>query len=948
MTNHLVIAILSSGGLRSAGGSADVGRVNGLIAALAFVVAGMYAVIAFAILPQLARAESGEPGRSRGLGLLSLARWGAMAFFAGCAITHIGIGAEALHTAIDPGPAGGMAGMIGMTDLSSESTTRTLIEHVFPHIAQIIGGGLFIGIAWSHLEWTVVSKEVAEGLRARETQFRSAFERAPVGLALVSVREADQGRILQISPALSALVGRSESELRASSYQELFDRPDGDRPDDLTRLRAGEPVGEREDRLVHRDGRTIRIGVEASVVRDQLGSPMFAVVQVRDVSQAHRSALLRAVPHAVARVLAEAPSVGTGMGEVVRELSRALGWSGGEYWQVDPKREVVHRLTSWWSDPVVAAALTEPGEPTCERGAGLPGAVWAAGSRIWLGDLSSAPGAFTRAEAARRAGQNAAIGLPIHSGEHTGVLVLVAEQMAEPDRELSDVLDAVGAHIGRFIERRRAEEFRLLVEAAPDAVVIADPAGTIRLVNAQTERLFGYPREELLGAAVEKLVAEQFRAAHPGHREHYFEAPEVRSMGTGAELYGQRRDGSQFPIEISLSPLEADGELLVSSAIRDLSDRRQAEELRFRLAAIVDSSDDAIIGCTLDGRITSWNRAAEEIFGHREPEAVGRSMSILLAPGQQSELDGMIDQLRRGERVEHHDAVRRRSDGQAVQVSSSMSAIRDQQGRLTGVSLVIRDVSQRKAAEAALAAAKDAAEAARDAFEAFSYSVAHDLRAPLRAIDGFSQILTEDYADVLDPTGQEYLGRVRGSAQKMADLINSLLELARVSHRELTSSEVDLSALAGRAVEARRHEHPERDVEVAIQPGLVTRGDATLLADALDNLIGNAWKFTRHRSGARVEFGQDAAGYFVRDNGAGFDMAFSSKLFGVFERLHGQHEFEGTGIGLATVQRIVRRHGGRIWAEGVPGEGACFHFTLVERYGEPEPARTGAQAAPAQ
>jgi len=231
--------------------------------------------------------------------------------------------------------------------------------------------------------------------------------------------------------------------------------------------------------------------------------------------------------------------------------------------------------------------------------------------------------------------------------------------------------------------------------------------------------------------------------------------------------------------------------------------------------------------------------------------------------------------------------------------------------------------------------AKEAAEASNRELESFSYSVAHDLRAPLRSIDGFSQALLEDYGDKLDEDGRKYLRFVRESSQLMAQLIDDMLTLSRVTRQNLDRSAVDLSALA-RATHARlQRSEPERSVEVAIQEALVDQGDARLLAVVFDNLLGNAWKFTSKRTGARIEFGETTKdgirAYFVRDNGAGFDMAYASKLFGVFQRLHAAHDFEGTGVGLATVQRIVHRHGGRVWAEGKVDAGATFYFNLGEK-----------------
>lgn len=227
-------------------------------------------------------------------------------------------------------------------------------------------------------------------------------------------------------------------------------------------------------------------------------------------------------------------------------------------------------------------------------------------------------------------------------------------------------------------------------------------------------------------------------------------------------------------------------------------------------------------------------------------------------------------------------------------------------------------------------------EATNRELEAFSYSVSHDLRAPLRSIDGFSQILLEDYAGELDDEGRSYLDRVRAASQKMGRLIDDLLGLSRVTRGMMNRERVDLSAMAEEVARGLREERPEKAVQFSVQSGLRAQGDPRLLRVALENLIGNAWKFTGKESEPRIEFGVDeelsrkgrVPVYYVRDNGAGFEMAYADKLFGAFQRLHGTEEFEGTGIGLATVQRIVHRHGGRIWARGEVGRGATFYFTL--------------------
>jgi light-regulated signal transduction histidine kinase (bacteriophytochrome) len=223
-------------------------------------------------------------------------------------------------------------------------------------------------------------------------------------------------------------------------------------------------------------------------------------------------------------------------------------------------------------------------------------------------------------------------------------------------------------------------------------------------------------------------------------------------------------------------------------------------------------------------------------------------------------------------------------------------------------------------------------EAANRELESFAYSVSHDLRAPLRSIDGFSQALLEDYGATLDASGLDHLQRVRAAAQRMGRLIDDLLNLSRLSRSEMHREPVELSAVARKIAAELRRAEPERQVTFVLAENIVVEGDARLLYAALENLLGNAWKFTARHPEARIEFGatrhEDRLAYFVRDDGAGFDMAYAGKLFGAFQRLHHAREFDGTGLGLATVQRIIHRHGGRIWAEAEVEQGATFYFTL--------------------
>jgi len=241
--------------------------------------------------------------------------------------------------------------------------------------------------------------------------------------------------------------------------------------------------------------------------------------------------------------------------------------------------------------------------------------------------------------------------------------------------------------------------------------------------------------------------------------------------------------------------------------------------------------------------------------------------------------------------------------------------------------------------------AKDAQEAANKELEAFSYSVSHDLRAPLRSIDGFSLALLEDCNDRLDEQGRDYLRRVRSATQRMSQLIDDLLRLSRLTRSELNILPVDLSAIARKVARELAESQPERQVSLSLADSVTAMGDPELLKVVLENLLGNAWKFTAKKEATAIEFGEERIGreraFFVRDNGAGFDMAYADKLFATFQRLHREDEFPGTGIGLSLVQRVIHRLGGRVWGEGAIGQGATFYFTL-------DPGDPAERSAPAE
>jgi PAS domain S-box-containing protein len=365
---------------------------------------------------------------------------------------------------------------------------------------------------------------------------------------------------------------------------------------------------------------------------------------------------------------------------------------------------------------------------------------------------------------------------------------------------------------GSLLTPRKWEDsaFRTVLEAAPDAIVIVDSRGRIVLVNSQAEKLFGYSRDEMLPQNIEMLVPLRLRESHVLSRDEYLHHPETRPMGAALELNALRRDGTELPVEISLSPVWLDGDLFIISTIRDITARIAATQEMKRLNA--------------------------------ELTAINRDL------------------------------------------------------------------------------------------EAFTYSVSHDLRAPVRHIESFARFLRDEYESTLDETARHYLRRISNSTRAMGSLIDSLLGLARLGRRELQLEIVALGAIVEEVRQEVEAEAGDRDIEWHIATLPYARCDATLMKQVFANLLSNSVKFTRPRSKSRIEvaFGPGIHGpaVFVRDNGVGFSMKYADKLFGVFQRLHRVQDFEGTGAGLAIVQRIIHKHGGEVWAEAELNTGATFYFTL--------------------
>ena len=480
--------------------------------------------------------------------------------------------------------------------------------------------------------------------------------------------------------------------------------------------------------------------------------------------------------------------------------------------------------------------------------------------------------------------------------------------------------------------RETPETFRLLVEGIQDfAIFMLDGSGRVATWNTGAERIKGYRAEEIIGQHFSRFYPPEAIAEGKPARLLALAARDGRVEDEGWRV---RKDGSRFWADVIITALRDSESAVVGFAkvTRDLTRRKEAQDALHRseqtFRILVESVQDcAIFMLDLDGRVASWNAAAERIKGYGAQEIIGEHFSTFYPPDDvaQGKPQWALEIAEREGRHED-EGWRVRQDGTRFWANTVISPMRDAQGGLIGYAKVTRDLTQRRRADQALAQTNQE-------LERFSYSVSHDLRAPLRAINGFAQALWDDHAEKLGDEGKRLLAVIRDSAKLGGELIDGLLNFSRLGRQALARTPVDLNALVESVVAELRQTQGSVAVDVALAPLPPASGDGALLRHVLVNLIGNAFKFSAQRAHPKVEIGAEQNGsevaYYVKDNGVGFDMQYANKLFGVFQRLHRPDEFEGTGVGLALAQRIIQRHGGRIWAEGKVNEGATFRFTLT-------------------
>lgn len=739
---------------------------------------------------------------------------------------------------------------------------------------------------------------------ASEQQFSSAFENAPIGMSLI----APDATRLRVNRAFCRMLGYTEAELLARTLHDIT-HPEDVAEDVRQReaLLAGEKdVYAREKRYVHKDGRILWGSVTCSLVRDAMGQPLHFIAQVQDITERKRAE----------QALRES-------NERFRSLTML---SSDWYWEQDEQ----FRFKAFSGD--------------AGSGQLRPDQVLAFGKRRWELDLRPLSMTWEQHRAILEAHQ------PFRDFQYMRV---VGKQ---PPRYITSsgepIFDAQGCFKGYRGTARDITEAKLAEQRLRETQALLQMAAQIGRLGAWYWEV-GQPRVYWSGEVCAIHEVKPGFAPTPQEAVDFF-APEYQESMRAVVLACARK-GTQFDVEAQIVTFkgrrvwvrvicepewDAQGNVRrIQGACQDISESKstaeQARLLAEQLTNTLESLTDAFFTVDRSWRFTYLNAEAERMLRSSREQLLGKVVWDELPQFRGTVIQDHLERaMTQNVTVQFEEEYA--PTGTWVQVKAFPSR--------QGLAIDVKDVTERIGAQREILRLNAELEervhqrtaqleAANKELEAFSYSIAHDLRAPLSSIDGFSQMLDQAAGSGLPDRCRHYLARIRAGVRQMSELTDGLLSLANFSRTSLRMENVDLAAMARTALAACRERFPDRHVDVHVQDALPARGDPRLLQQVMGNLVGNAWKFTGRTMRARIEVGScttedGRTAYFVRDNGAGFDMAYASRMFEAFQRMHSAAEFEGTGIGLAIVQKIILRHNGRIWAESAPGQGATFYFTL--------------------
>jgi PAS domain S-box-containing protein len=760
----------------------------------------------------------------------------------------------------------------------------------------------FVGTDGRPRQYVAIRTDITE--RKRTEEMRGRLEAVVESSDDAIISKSLEGIITTWNRGAEKIFGYSAAEAVGKPMTMLMLPEDAQEESGiLARIARGESVKHYETVRVRKDGKEIGVSVTISPIKDRKGEVIGASKVARDITERKRAeAQLRESEERFRLFIEHAPAA---LAMFDREM-RYLHWS--RRWRSDyglgerelrgiSHYELIPEVPERWKEihrRALAGEVLRHENDLFER---------ADGSVQWI-RWEVRPW-FDR------------------TGEVAGILIF-AEEITERKQAEAAL-------------RESENRFRTLIEQASDAFFLHDSDGRFLEVNRQACKSLGYTREELLRMCVFD-VEQDFDMRKAQQAWGQSEPGEPYTL----QGHHRRKDGTAFPVETRLSSYYLDGQRLHLGLARDITERRRAEEALLEQAQVMDSAQ--VFVRDMESRVVFWPKGAEKLYGFTSQEAIGILSHDLFHTQFPEPLETIEKKLFETGMWEG-ELIHRKRDGGIIVVSSAWVLHRDSQGRPVRILETNADITQRKAAERQIQVLNDELEirvlertaqleAANKELEAFSYSVSHDLRAPLRHISGFSQMLVEELGESLNPDSRRYLDRIQAGTHKMGLLVDELLNLAKVGRHTLNLRPIKLNAIVADVIGMIESEGAGRDIEWMVVDLPTVECDAVLVKQVFQNLLANALKFTRPRARAVIEVSQlekrdeGQRVFMVRDNGIGFSMKYVDKLFGVFQRLHLAEDFEGTGIGLATVQRIVQKHGGRVWAEGEVDRGATFYFTL--------------------
>ena len=790
-----------------------------------------------------------------------------------------------------------------------------------------------------------------EEQRETEEKYRSLFDNAIEGI----FQTTPDGRFLTANRALARMYGYESPEHLMETLTDvatqLYVDP-SQRQALLEALQVEDVVSNYEFEVMRADGRMMWVRENVRAVRNESGELCYLEGTVEDVSDLWWGEQRRRLQYALARVLGDSATVEQARPQILSTICKALGWDVGIFWEATESG--LHSL-GMWHVPDLDVEELELALPHLAylRGQQLVGEVWVSGEPKWIAELS-ADSAYANADLLLACGMASVFAVPISvNGEVQHVLEFFSPRITLPDPELLQALGSVSSQLSHLIERKRAEEAlrksemrkAAILRSALDCIITFDLDGRITEFNPAAERAFGYTQQEALGREMaELIIPESLRESHRRGLALYNASTLGAMPGRRMELTAMRADGSEFPIELSISRFMIDGKPMFTAYMRDITDRQEAQRITSELAAVVAHSNDAIIACTLQGRIVSWNVGAERVYGYPSEEVIGKQLDMLIPPDRLDEFPQALNTVKRGESLANYETVRLRKDTKRISVSLTESPIRGEGGRVTGLSSIARDITERKKLEEDLLQSQK-----MDAVGRLAGGTAHDFNNILTAILGYSDLIIGQIDE--RQWMYKHLSEIRKAADFAASLTHQLLAFSRRQPLFLRVFSInDTVNSMQKMLQRVIGEHIEIRTQLKADIGRL-KADPSQLEQVLLNLCVNARDAMPKGGAISIEtsdvtyflddfysVNEMPAGEYVKltisDNGTGMTPEVKKHIFEPFFTT--KDKGQGTGLGLATCYGIVKQSGGYITVDSHPGVGTTFSIYLprVDETGE--------------